>query len=654
MKTDTKNSTTALRGWTRILGAMLTIALMMHTAVLAQTLAPVILGKAANYAALAKSGVSTTGVTAITGDIGISPAAATFITGFGLIADPSNTFSTSSLVSGKIYAADYAPPTPTILTSTIGDMETAYADAAGRTSPDHTELGAGDITSLTLVPGLYKWGTGVGISGAGVTISGSATDVWIFQIAQDLTVANGAIVTLSGGALASNIFWQVAGHVTIGTTAQMKGNILCATLIDMQTGSTLNGRALAQTAVTLDAPTIVRPPIPAVYINPAPVNLLTAGNFRVLAGTAVTIGIGCTVTGDVGISPGITLTQSGTLIGSTHLNDATAIAAQGDLTTAFNDAAARTPDATIGTELGGITLGCGVYAASSTSFGITGTLVLSGTATDIFIFQMPAGTLITAASSVVTLTGGAVATNVYWEVGSSATLASNSFFKGNILAFTSITENSGATMEGKALARNAAVTLNGTSLMPVEIVAFTGTANRTNANLHWSTATEVHNYGFDIERRQTSDWAKVGFVAGAGSSSSPKNYSFTDNNLPAGRYTYRLKQIDNSGAFAYYGSVEVEIASVPQVFALSQNYPNPFNPSTKIQYSLANAGQVSLKVYNLLGSEVATLVNDRQEAGTYTVSFNANKETVNLSSGVYIYRLNAGSFVSTKKLVLMK
>jgi len=241
------------------LGVMLTITSMAAPVAIAAGPAAVNLGSAANFAILAKTGISTTGTTSIVGDIGVSPAAASYITGFGLIMDVSNEFSTSSLVTGRIYAADYAPPTPTTMTTAVSDMETAYTDAAGRTLPTATELGAGDITSMTLAPGLYKWGTGVLVSAAGVTISGTASDVWIFQIAQNLTLANGAIVTLSGGAQAKNIFWQVAGQVTLGTTAAMKGNILCQTLIEMQTGATLNGRALAQTAVTLDGNTIIKP-----------------------------------------------------------------------------------------------------------------------------------------------------------------------------------------------------------------------------------------------------------------------------------------------------------------------------------------------------------------------------------------------------------
>jgi hypothetical protein len=355
----TSYTTGILDRWARFLGAMLTVALMVTTAIAAGP-TPVNLGTAGNFVILAETGITTTGVTSITGDIGISPAAATYITGFGLIG--AGTYSTSSLVTGKIYASDYADPTPTKMTTAVSDMQIAYTDAAERTLPDSTELGAGNITGKTLTHGLYKWGTGVLVSAAGVTISGSATDVWIFQIAQDLTVGNGAIITLSGGAQASNIFWQVAGQVTIGTTAVMNGNILCQTQIAMNSSATLNGRALAQTAVTLIANIVTKPA--------------------------------------------------------------------------------------------------------------------------------------------------------------------------------------------------------------------TGTA--------------------------------------------------------------------------------VENGLTPQEFMLFQNYPNPFNPSTRIQYYLEKAAQVFFKVYNVLGLEVATLVNGRQEAGSYTVQFNPNEGVLSLSSGVYFYRLEAGSFVSTKKLIFMK
>ena len=221
---------------------------------------PVDLGLAGHYAILAKSGISTTGSTLITGNIGVSPIDSTAITGFGLILDASNQFATSSLVVGKIYAADYAGPTPANLTTAVSNMETAYTDAAGRTLPDATELGAGEIGGMTIAPGLYKWSSGVLIT-TDVTLNGGPEDVWIFQIAEDLTVANGMSVILSGGAKAKNIFWQVAGGVgvEIGTTAHMEGIVLAQKAIHVRTGASWNGRVLAQTAVTLEANTITKP-----------------------------------------------------------------------------------------------------------------------------------------------------------------------------------------------------------------------------------------------------------------------------------------------------------------------------------------------------------------------------------------------------------
>ncbi len=216
------------------------------------------LGTSGNFVILAKTGISTTGVTSIVGDIGVSPIDSTAITGFGLIMDSSGQFSTSSLVTGSIYAANYGVPTPTTMTTAIGDMQTAYTDAAGRVTPDFSDLGAGEIGGLTLAPGLYKWGTGVTISND-VTINGSSTDVWIFQVAGTLGISNGKQIILIGGAQASNIFWQVAGQTTLGTTSVFEGNILGQTAIVLNTGSTLNGRALAQTAVTADANSVSLP-----------------------------------------------------------------------------------------------------------------------------------------------------------------------------------------------------------------------------------------------------------------------------------------------------------------------------------------------------------------------------------------------------------
>ena len=215
------------------------------------------LGSSGDYVILAMSGISNVPISAITGNLGISPATATSITGFPLTLDSTNVFSTTPQVTGKIYASTYAVPTPANLTTAIGDMMTAYTDAAGR-APNVTELGAGNIGGATITRGVYKWGTGLLIP-TDITLSGSATDVWIFQIAQNLTVSNTARVTLSGGAVPANIFWEVAGAVSVGTTAHMEGTILSKTMVAMKTGSSINGRLMAQTAVTLQSATVVHP-----------------------------------------------------------------------------------------------------------------------------------------------------------------------------------------------------------------------------------------------------------------------------------------------------------------------------------------------------------------------------------------------------------
>jgi len=222
--------------------------------------APVELRSAGNFVILSQSGISTTAGSGIVGDIGVSPIAATGITGFGLIMDASGEFSTSSLVDGNVYAADYAVPTPVVMTTAVADMVTAYNDAAGRTLPNATELGAGNISRLTIKPGLYKWAGVVKVNnGASVTLSGTANDVWIFQIGGGLTLGNGARVILKGGAQAKNVFWQVGTQTTLGTTASIQGIILSGTAIVLKTGAVLTGRALAQTAVTLDANDVIEP-----------------------------------------------------------------------------------------------------------------------------------------------------------------------------------------------------------------------------------------------------------------------------------------------------------------------------------------------------------------------------------------------------------
>jgi hypothetical protein len=213
--------------------------------------APLDLKSASSFAVLTKSGVTDVPASVITGDVGASP-----ITG---AADNL----TCAEVTGKSYSVDAAGPLPcritnaTLLTAAIKDMMTAYTDAAGRTLPTATNLGAGEIGGLTIAPGLYKWGTGVSIS-TDVTLSGGANDVWIFQIAQTLNQASATKVVLSGGAQAKNVFWQSFGDVTIQTNAQFNGVILSQTAINLKTGASVNGQLLAQTQVTLEQNTVTK------------------------------------------------------------------------------------------------------------------------------------------------------------------------------------------------------------------------------------------------------------------------------------------------------------------------------------------------------------------------------------------------------------
>jgi hypothetical protein len=214
------------------------------------------LGTAANYVILAKTAINNTPTSAITGEMGLSPAATSYITGFALT--NATGYATSTQLSGQIFAADMASPTSVNLTTAVENMLTAYTDAAGRPTPDFLELGTGNIGGKTLTPGLYKWTTSVTLP-SGVTISGGANDVWIFQISGNLIMSSAVKITLAGGAQAKNIFWQVAGQATFGTTSHFEGIILSMTGITFQTGASMNGRALAQTAVVLDNNAITKP-----------------------------------------------------------------------------------------------------------------------------------------------------------------------------------------------------------------------------------------------------------------------------------------------------------------------------------------------------------------------------------------------------------
>jgi hypothetical protein len=208
------------------------------------------LGVAGNFVILTKTGITSVYKSTITGDVGTSP-----ITGAAMVLSCGE-------VTGNVYSVDAAGPackttSATLLTSAVGDMQTAYTDAAGRINPDFLNLGAGTIGGITLTPGLYKWTSSVNIP-TDIAIAGGPNDVWIFQVAGTLNMSSAVNVTLSGGAQAKNIYWQVAGAVTFGTTSHFEGIILGQTGINLQTNASINGRLLAQTAATLQMNTVTQ------------------------------------------------------------------------------------------------------------------------------------------------------------------------------------------------------------------------------------------------------------------------------------------------------------------------------------------------------------------------------------------------------------
>ena len=233
-----------------ILTALLASPLVVNAA---SVRAPVKLGSAGTFALLSKTGITDVYASVINGDVGASP-----ITGAAI------GLTCGEVASGILYTVDAAGPLPcsvtaaTLLTSAVSDMETAYTDAAGRVLPDFINLGTGEIGGKTLTPGLYKWGTNVSIS-KDVTLSGGPNDVWIFQVSGGIVQASATRVNLIGGALAKNVFWQSAGVVSIGTTAHFEGVVLAKTLVAVKTGASVNGRLLAQTAVTLQKNKITQP-----------------------------------------------------------------------------------------------------------------------------------------------------------------------------------------------------------------------------------------------------------------------------------------------------------------------------------------------------------------------------------------------------------
>jgi hypothetical protein len=188
-------------------------------------------------------------------------------------------------------------------------------------------------------------------------------------------------------------------------------------------------------------------------------------------------------------------------------------------------------------------------------------------------------------------------------------------------------------------------------VVPVELTSFTSAVDGNKVILSWSTASELNNQGFEIQRStQGNEFATIGFVAGHGTTTEAKTYRFVDVDLTAGKYIYRLKQVDFNGTFSYSDVVNVDVTSLPIQFELAQNYPNPFNPSTTIKFSIPQSSNVTLKIFNTLGQEVSTLINQNMESGVHTINFDASQ----LNSGIYFYRLDADQFSQVRKMTLIK
>lgn len=238
---------------------------------------------------------------------------------------------------------------------------------------------------------------------------------------------------------------------------------------------------------------------------------------------------------------------------------------------------------------------------------------------------------------------------IYWDSGNVSWNIDNDFDGSVVYYYETNDINNPENGFWQAQAGTGSVVVSNTAL-PVELTSFSASSSENGIIISWGTATEVNNYGFEIERMYKNSWNKIAFIEGHGNSNSPKEYSFIDKSVTNDKYSYRLKQIDFDGQFEYSNEIEVNISSKPGKYSITQNYPNPFNPVTSIKYTIPDNEFVSIKVFDILGNEVATLVNENKNAGNYNVEFKAD----NFSSGLYFYKIQAGSYTQIRKMLLLK
>ena len=438
-------------------GAMASPSDNTHAASSAPTL-----GTAANFAVLGATTVTNTGPTILTGDLGVSPG--TSCTGFGTPCTGG-----SGTVTGTIHTAD------PVAAQAQTDALNAYTFAAAQ-SCTTTFLPITDIGGLTLTPGVYCFPSSAGVTGTlTLDAQGNPNAAFIFKIGSTLITASASKVVLINGAQSKNVFFQVGSSATLGTTTMFAGSIVALTSITATTGATSNcGLYALNGAVTLDSNNIQKCSSDNSHVAESAPTLGTAVNFAVLGATTVTNTGPTILTGNLGVSPGTSCTGfgtpctggSGTVTGTIHTADPVAAQAQTDALNAYTFAAAQSCTTTFLpiTDIGGLTLTPGVYCFPS-SAGVTGTLTLDaqGNPNAAFIFKI-GSTLITASASKVVLINGAQSKNVFFQVGSSATLGTTTMFAGSIVALTSITATTGATSNCGLYALNGAVTLDSNNI----------------------------------------------------------------------------------------------------------------------------------------------------------------------------------------------
>jgi len=414
-------------------------------------------------------------------------------------------------------------------------------------------------------------------------------------------------------------------------------------------------------------------PIVAVSQSPAPVDLGSAVSFAILAASTVTSTGAGTINGDIGVSPGSAFvpgTPSATVNGIVYLNDAVATQAQTDLLAAYNDAAGRTEGVvTLSGNIGGMTLAPGLYKSTSSIAISSGDLTLDAgnNMNSVWIFQI-ASTLTTTSGCKVILSNGANAGNIFWVVGSSATLGTNSDFKGSILAWVSITENTDASVEGRLLSHIGAVTFDGQNVgmsSPIAVCLSTLDAiflDPATVDVSWTGEQQVGVAGYNVYRswQEQGEYKKISerIIMAIDGAVTPHHYRFKDGTVEQGKpYFYKVESVHLDGASEWHGPVSpsrpasFEYQRLQESFQLMPVYPNPFNPQMTVIYELPQDAEITLTVYDIQGRQAAVLVNEYQRSGLYHYTWNPGQQQ---ASGLYFMVMQTDKQLFKQKVSFVK